>query len=298
MLHVMPNDTMVKVFGIEKGNDLILDAGFPAIDISFFTGYDYIFENDFKKRISEIRKRVNDRGGVFRQAHAPFGGGFEHYSKETVKQLPRVFEACGLFGVKNVVVHPLQKGRYYGNEKYLFEINMEFYGKLARYAKDSGVKIAIENMWQVHPVTGRICDDVCADPNELALYYDTLGDSEAFTVCLDIGHVALCGREPEDAVRILGNERLGALHVHDVDYIEDCHTLPGTRRINFDKVCMALAEIDYKGDFTLEADSFLIGYPDDFKITALGFMAQTAKYYAEKTEGYRAGYPTKKEERK
>ena len=140
MLHVMPNDTMVKIFGIEKGNDLILDAGFPAIDISFFTGYDYIFENDFKKRISEIRKRVNDRGGVFRQAHAPFGGGFEHYSKETVKQLPRVFEACGLFGVKNVVVHPLQKGRYYGNEKYLFEINMEFYGKLARYAKDSGVK--------------------------------------------------------------------------------------------------------------------------------------------------------------
>ena len=174
------------------------------------------------------------------------------------------------------------------------EINMEFYGKLARYAKDSGVKIAIENMWQVHPVTGRICDDVCADPNELALYYDTLGDSEAFTVCLDIGHVALCGREPEDAVRILGNERLGALHVHDVDYIEDCHTLPGTRRINFDKVCMALAEIDYKGDFTLEADSFLMGYPDDFKTTALGFMAQTAKYYAEKTEKYRSEYLIRK----
>lgn len=295
MLFSMQNDTMANVFGIEKGNDLILDAGFPAIDVSFFSGYDYIFKSDYKKRISEIRKRVNDRGGVFNQAHAPFGGGYTYYSTETFKVLPRVLEACGLFGVRNVVVHPLQKGRYYGNEKYLFEINMEFYGKLAKYAKDSGVKIAIENMWQTHPVTGRICDDVCADPEELALYYDTLGDSEAFTVCLDIGHVALCGREPEDAIRILGNKRLGALHVHDVDYLEDCHTLPGTRKINFEKVCLALAEIDYKGDFTLEADSFLLGYPDDFKITALNFMGQTAKYYAGKIEKMRENYLAAKE---
>ena len=50
MLFSMPNDTMANVFGIEKGNDLILDAGFPAIDVSFFSGYDYIFKSDYKKR--------------------------------------------------------------------------------------------------------------------------------------------------------------------------------------------------------------------------------------------------------
>ena len=163
-------------------------------------------------------------------------------------------------------------------------MNMEFYRSLIPLADAHGVRICIENMWQGHPVTHRICDDVCADPHELATYYDTLNDPKHFTVCLDIGHVALCGREPEDAIRILGRDRLGALHVHDVDYVSDLHQLPGIGKINWGNVLQALADIRYAGELTLEADSFLHRYDDAYLPTATRFMADTAKYMADKLE--------------
>jgi sugar phosphate isomerase/epimerase len=143
-------------------------------------------------------------------------------------------------------------------------------------------------MWQNRPVTGYICDDVCADPRELNRYYDALNDPEAFTVCLDLGHVALCGREPQDAIRTIGHDRLGALHVHDVDYVHDLHTLPGSARINWDAVCRALADIDYKGEFTLESDGFLNKYDVEFRPTATRFMADVCKHLTGKIEAYKA----------
>ena len=163
-------------------------------------------------------------------------------------QMPRVFAFAGRVGIRQVVVHPLQRGRYYGHEQELFDMNMEFYRSLAPYAREAGVRIAIENMWQNHPVNGHIVDDVCANPHELAAYYDTLDDPDCFTVCPDLGHVALCGREPEDAVRVLGHDRLGALHIHDVDYVNDLHNLPGMGGIRWDAACRALADIRYRGE--------------------------------------------------
>ena len=199
-------------------------------------------------------------------------------------QMPRVFAFAGRVGIRQVVVHPLQKGRYYGHEQELFDMNMEFYRSLAPYAREAGVRIAIENMWQNHPVNGHIVDDVCADPHELAAYYDTLDDPDCFTICLDLGHVALCGREPEDAVRVLGHDRLGALHIHDVDYVNDLHNLPGMGGIRWDAVCRALADIRYRGEMTLEAARFLAHYDKDFRPTACRFMADCVAHLAATVE--------------
>ena len=134
-------------------------------------------------------------------------------------------------------------------------------------------------MWQTDSRARHIVDDVCADPRELAALYDALDDPDAFTVCLDIGHVALCGREPEDAILLLGHDRLGALHVHDVDYRDDLHTLPGVGLIRWKAVTDALGAIDYKGELTLEADNFLRGFSDCMP-TAARFMADRARQLA------------------
>ena len=277
-----------RVFGIEEGVEKLIDAGFPALDFGFFGDYSYIDEPNYKERFSELRKYANSRGVIFNQAHAPFGGGYKVYTTEKVPKFPRVFEVCSLLGIERVVVHPLQDGRYYGKEEELFARNMDFYRSLAPIAKEWGVKICIENMWQRHPHAGYIIDDVCAPPEELVRYYDTLDDSEAFDICLDLGHVALCGREPEDAIRTIGHDRLGALHVHDVDYKDDIHTLPGLGLLNWDNICRALADIDYKGVFTLEADGRYYEKTDkEFLPTAFRFMSDTAKFFAEKIEKYK-----------
>ena len=262
----------------------MLDAGYPALDISLFGNNGFMLADDWQETARALRGKAEARGAVFNQAHAPFGGGYDHYTRVLIPTFPRVFEFCAELGVRQIVVHPLQQGRYYGRERELFDMNMDFYRSLIPLSEKHGIKIAIENMWQTHPVTHRICDDVCADPQELAAYYDTLDDPKHFTVCLDIGHVALCGREPEDAIRILGRDRLGALHVHDVDYVNDLHTVPYLGRINWSNVVTALADIGYKGEFTMESDAFLARYPNDFLPTATKFMADTTKYLAEKLE--------------
>ena len=166
-------------------------------------------------------------------------------------------------------------------------MNMEFYTGLAPLAKENGIKIAIENMWQRNPQSKYVCDDVCADPVELARYYDTLNDPEAFTVCLDLGHVAICGREPEDAIRTLGS-RIGALHVHDVDYISDLHTLPGIGKVNWKEVCRALADVDYKGEITLEADYFMKNMDDELIPMAERMLEVSARHLAEQVEAFKA----------
>ena len=273
----------VSVFDAVKMN---AEAGFPAIDLTLFE-YEIAMADNYKTTAKELNKLADSLGVTYNQSHAPFGGGFEKYSTQTAADLPRILEFCGLLGIKTLIIHPLQKIRYYGREEEMFELNMEFYSKLAPYAKNAGVKIGIENMWQPHPITKIIVDDIGADPVELVRYYDTLNDPEAFTVCLDIGHVALCAREPEDAVKIIGHDRLGALHVHDVDYLDDLHTLPGLGKINWEAVCRALGEIDYKGEFTLESNKFIKNFPLSHYPSALRFMAETAKFYSDMVDSFR-----------
>ena len=288
MRYSSTTDYLAKKYGLEEAVKMLIEAGYTAMDFSMFNTKEAPFTDDYKEVAERILKIATENGVVFNQAHAPFGGGYDNYTKNLVPILPRVFEFVSILGVKQIVVHPLQRGRYYGHEQELFEMNMEFYKSLAPYAKECGVKICIENMWQNHPVTGHICDDVCADPHELVKYYDTLNDPEAFTICLDLGHVALCGREPEDAIRIIGHDRLGAIHVHDVDYVHDMHTLPGMGRLNWDAICRALADIRYKGEFTLEADIFMVRYDAELRPAASKFMAEVARHLTNKIEAYMA----------
>ena len=288
MLYSNNTSFAIRAYGLERAVEMMIEAGFPAIDISFSSlNLAETFEGDWRSRFEAIRKTADAAGVIINQGHAPFGGGYDVYVTEKVPYIPQVLEASGILGIDNLVVHPLQKGRYYGHEKELFDMNMEFYRGLAPYAKSTGVKISIENMWQINPISRHIVDDVCADPHELVAYYDTLDDADAFTICLDIGHVALCNREPEDAVRIIGHDRLGSLHVHDVDYLSDLHTIPGASRVNWENVCRALGEIDYKGVFTLEADGFPGRYPKELFPTICKFMNDVAKYYSDKVDSYR-----------
>jgi sugar phosphate isomerase/epimerase len=55
-------------------------------------------------------------------------------------------------------------------------------------------------------------------------------------------------------------------------------------RINWQNVLEALADIDYKGEFTMESDAFLARYPEDMLPVATRFMADTTKYLADKLD--------------
>lgn len=175
-------------YSIEETVRMLCEAGYNALDMTLYGIYNY-FERDNRAEIIKNLKLITSSYGVrFNQAHAPFGGGYERYKNELVYKMPSVLEFAGELGVDAVVVHPVHDGTHIGNEERHFDINMKLYSDLKPYAKNAGVKIAIENMWQKDPVTQCPTIGACGTPLELARYYEALGDSDTFTVCLDLGH--------------------------------------------------------------------------------------------------------------
>lgn len=286
MLFSTQTEVLFPALGEEGALDLFCEAGFSALDFTMYSS-DKIKEESWRDYAKNICELAKDRGISFNQMHAPFGGCAEFYTKNTRPLLPSCIEFASIIGAKNIVIHPIQIPRYYGHEEEHFVMNMEFYRSLAPYAKEYGVKIAIENMWQTHPVNRHIVDDVCADPYEHIRYFDTLDDGDAFTLCLDLGHVALCEREPENSIRLLGRDRLGCIHAHDVDYVRDLHTIPGLGRLNWEEICKALGEIDYRGEFTLEADNVYKNMPKEVYPEVCRLSATVAREMARRIDEYR-----------
>ena len=148
-------------------------------------------------------------------------------------------------------------------------MNVEFYRALIPDCERLNIRVCAENMWQWDDKREIIVDSICAQPEEFCALLDAI-DSPWIVGCLDIGHSALVGVEPADFIRALGSKRLQALHVHDVDYRKDCHT------------------IGYEGDLTLEADNYLRLFPKELQTAACRMMAQTAGYLRSRFEAYSA----------
>ena len=117
-------------------------------------------------------------------------------------------------------------------------------------------------MWQRNCGAKVPTDSVCSRSEEFVKLLDEI-DSPYLVGCLDIGHVSLMGADIPAFIKALGNKRLQALHVHDTDFVSDLHTCPHYGKIDFESVAKALGEIDYKGDFTLEAWGFTKPLPDE-----------------------------------
>ena len=84
-------------------------------------------------------------------------------------------------------------------------------------------------------------------------------------------------------IRAIG-ERLGALHIHDNDRWKDLHQIPFAGSIDWNEVVKALKDIDYKGEFTLEADSFLGSYNAENVFEGVQALAASAKKLVEMFE--------------
>lgn len=277
------------VLGLEKTVDMICDAGFDAIDFSFFQTEKYHNGTYSKDFFAEIRKRVEDRGVFFNQAHAPFPSSAktEAKSEKIFENIVSSMKVASELGIKNIVVHPCQHLEYAEkeNRERLFEYNMKFYRRLIPYCEEYGIKVALENMWQCMKNSRKIVPSTCARPTEFVRYLDEL-DNDCFTACLDISHAVLVCENVADFIHTLG-DRLGALHVHDVDGTEDSHTLPYFGVGDWNSVTKALADIDYKGEFTFEADGFLQGKPTELWADYLKLMERTGRHLISKIDNYK-----------
>lgn len=264
--------------GVDAMVDYFANAGFDALDFSFSEHFFEKIPTD-KEFYTELRKKVEAKGLIFNQAHAPAPSSAkdEEKTKLYFDRIVSTMKWASYLGAPNIVVHPCQHLYFIERNvpEILFEYNMEFYKKLIPYAEEYNIRVAIENMWQ-YP--GMISHSTCSRPAEMIRYVDELG-SDSMVCCLDIGHSVLVREQPDDFIRALGNKRLACLHVHDVDGNDDNHTLPYLGITNWEMTMEALAEIDYKGDLTYEVGaSYLGNKPDALLPDYVKLMERTGRH--------------------
>ncbi len=282
------NYFLIKKKGEFESVRILKEAGFDYIDFSFdaYTWTELLDEENFTKKIQEVKKYANQMGITFNQAHAPFGSsvGNEEKDEKIFQAIVNSIKYASILGAEIIVVHPKQHLEYKYNVELLKQMNDEFYKRLIPYCEKYKVKVAVENMWRYQPISDRVIESTCARPEEFVDYVDS-ANSPWIVACLDVGHAALVDQDIAPFIKTLSAKRLKALHIHDVDYINDNHTLPGFGKINFEPVVKALKEIGYEGVFTLECSSFFNHFNRDYDIdflpTAAKFMADRTKYLIE-----------------
>ena len=291
---VMNIGYLSKLFPLDEVCRMTKAAGFDAVDYSleFMKERDHMFSGvDYIEVAKQVRRTVEANGLAVTQTHAPFSfakfADPEEYREFIYPSIVRSIEISGALGADMVVVHPLHHMRYEGHEEEIFELNMAYYRSLIPVAEKSGVKICVENMFQRDARRGILSHDTCSTVAEFIRYVDTL-DSEWITACLDVGHVGLPYQRDEawDFIRLLGHDRLGALHIHDNNYKNDDHALPFMGKINWAEVTRALGEIDYKGDFTYEVRMASLMNAEDPALlnTALEYAGRIGKYLVEQVD--------------
>ncbi len=276
-------------FGREEAIRMIARAGFDCVDLSMFDmehGWDSpFFREDYVEYAQKLKTVAQECGVYFNQAHAPFAmdmSVMEEKSEaweEVLFRIRRAIEVAGIVGARNIVVHPVQYFIYWNTDPQVMkQKNLEFYTALIPTAKAAGVRICIENMHRMDTNSRVVRHSVCSSPYELAEYVDMCNTVEdCFCACLDVGHCGLTGHDPVNAIHVLGS-RLQAVHIHDVDYTWDMHTLPLTASMDHYAIVKALAEIGYPGEYTLEAYRFLHPFRPDFYQEAMNFMGKVTRH--------------------
>ena len=270
-----------KIIGEEKAVEYFAKAGFDAWDFSMFAmcKYDWgkkaLFEtnhplasNEYLAFARKLKQIGLDNGIVCNQAHAPFPSSVP----EIRSYFKRAIECTAEAGGQICIIHP-------DNNKSAQE-NAEMYNELLPFAKDHGVKIATENMWNWDNEKDESSFAACSTSESFVEHIDVVND-DFLVACLDLGHAEMrgSGSGAPEMIRALGH-RLQALHIHDNDKWHDSHQIPFSMSMDFDAIVKALKEINYQGYFTLEADRYLGVYHEGNIFDGIMNMAVAAKKLA------------------
>lgn len=283
MLLSISTAPMSKRLSDKEAIRIIKEAGFDAYDMSLtkmFFEKETVFNTDkYLDEARALREYADSLGIVCNQAHAPYHSSCGDPEKDEYifNAIVRSMEIASVLGAKIIVVHPKQHLNYGDNAEELFRLNVEFYNRLIPYCEKFGIKVATENMWQNNAASGAITDSTCSRAWEFNKYIDAI-NSPWITGCLDLGHVSLISKNVPDFIRQMGKDRIGALHVHDTDFIDDSHTLPFIEKMDYNAIAKALGEIGYEGDFTYEANSFFVNKPLELIPASYKYACEIGRY--------------------
>ncbi len=280
--------------GYREAITILARAGFDAFDIDMCTTHlkpNELSNKNYLSVLKELKDLSISLNIECNQAHAPFPtqlNGNEEYNQKTLDMIIRSMECASFLGAKLIVMHPIKNSsstitkdfilKPFDSKQQLFDVNVSFFRSLIPYCEKFNIKIAVENMWERHPLhRDTLIPSILGYSEEHTKFIDTVG-SDWIVGCLDIGHSLICGEKPQDSIRCLTSKRLKALHIHDCNGYEDLHAFPYSFNTEWDEIINSLADIEYDGDFTFEADNFFKFYPQELYLDAVTFMCKIGRY--------------------
>ncbi len=270
--------SIAKHIGEEAAVEMVAKAGFDAFDFSMFEMGRYnwttksmlktnhpLQSNDYLAFARKIKKIANDNGIICNQSHAPF----PIYCPEILNLQKRAIECTAEAGGAICIIHP-------DNNKSAEE-NAEIYMELLPFAKEHGVKIATENMFNWDIEKNCASPAACSDAKSFLEHIKAVNDP-FFVACLDIGHAEMksLNTSATEMIHTLG-AHLQALHIHDNDLAHDSHQIPFSMDIDFNAVVNALKAVKYNGFLTLEAVGYCGNATKDNIFSKIQQMSAAAK---------------------
>ena len=229
----------------------IRKAGFSYADYSFGTDLKRqsgIYAENYLSYFDAVNEAQKTLGIKLVQAHAPMGDPLDDADGTFLADTLRCVDACGAFGIQNLVVH---SGYLRGlSREETLKRNKDFYLPLLSRAEKYGVNILCENF-----------NKMCVD----GLYWiDNATDLLAMLECVDhplfhavwdVGHANLQSMPQSEELKLLGRH-VRALHIQDNLGEDDNHLCPFLGSLNLDDVMHGLLAIGYDGYFTFEVGKF------------------------------------------
>jgi sugar phosphate isomerase/epimerase len=284
------------------GFAMLKKCGFDSVDYN--TGYllpgsaitkgplTEFFDQDMDAILAHfapIKAAAEENGITFSQMHAPFPLWLkerEDVNRYLIMVVEKLCRACAFLGCPAIVVHPITRTL----KEDEIATNFALYRALIPVAKETGVKICLENMFI--GFNGHMLEGACADVDEVCMYIDTLNaeaGADCFGYCLDVGHANLMGKKLRHFVRKLGN-RLTVLHLHENNGVLDQHMAPYTQTavtttksaMDWESFIQGLREIGYKGDLSFETFHATDLTPAPIRSAMLTYIAAIGRYWAER----------------
>lgn len=288
-----------------EGFQLLKKAGFNCCDFSLnsYLKNTDIYKQDlnrfFDKSVEELleffrpHKEAAAIAGIrINQMHMPYPiyvpkGGTELNDYLWNQVASKSMEICRFLECKNIVIHGFKLAHFLGSEDAEWEQTENFIDSIAPMAKEYGIIICIENLYD--GIGGHIVEGPCCDARKAAERIDWINDrygAEVLGFCFDTGHANLVGLDMEQFITTLGH-RLKVLHIHDNDGIGDLHQIPFTftktrenqPSTDWDGFLRGLKAIDFKGVLSFETAPVLTAFPEAMKEDVLGFIARIGKYF-------------------
>ena len=205
------------------GFQVLKKAGFCCVDFSLnaYLTNTALYKGENNRFFDKSNRELEDyflchkisakKAGIkIHQMHMPYPMYIPNGKKELNTYLwnvvaPKSMKVCHMLDCKYIVVHGFKLAKYFGSEEAEWKKTEEFLDILAPMAKEMGITICVENLYE--SIAGHIVEGPCCDARKAAERIDRFNEKYHAPVlgfCFDTGHVNITRGNMYNALVTMG----------------------------------------------------------------------------------------------